>query len=287
MSAQSSENPPRLSLPRRLVRIFFRTVLTVLLILLIVVLLVQMPFVQDFARGKAEHYLSRKLRTRVRIGNLNIAFFHSVTLKGVYFEDRRHDTLLSAGLIDVRLRMLGLLHNRLDIDAITLQDLTARILRQGSDSVFNYQFIVDAFAGKSSAKKVTTGGKPMEISLGRLNLDRIRLVYRDTLTRNDASIYIGHGRTIVHSMDPDHIRFALSELDLENTALTYRNSAHPLYTAFDFRKLIAGGLDLDLPGMRLKSSQLRLDSAGFVLDNGRASRHRAGTIFVRASSAGY
>ena len=276
MSAPSSENPPRRSLFRRVVRVVFRTVLTIFLILLIVVLLVQLPVVQDYARGKAEHYLSRKLRTRVRIGHLDIAFFHSVTLKGVYIEDRRQDTLLSAGLIDIRLQMLGLLHNRLAIDAITLQDLTARIIRRGSDSVFNYQFIIDAFAGKSAAKKDTIGGKPMDIRLGRLDLDRIRLVYRDTVTGQEATASIGHDRTIVGRLDPDHLRFALSEMDLENTSLAYRGSASALYTAIDFRRLAVGGLDLDLRHIRLTSSRLRLDTAGFVLDNGHSRRQRAG-----------
>ncbi|HEV9036627.1 MAG TPA: AsmA family protein, partial [Puia sp.] len=201
MSAPASANPPHSSLPRRLARILLRTVLIIVVIVLVLILLVQMPFVQDFARGKAERYLSRKLKTRVRIGHLNIAFFNSVTLKGVYMEDRRQDTLLSAGLIDVRLQMLGLLHNRLNIDAITLQDLTAKVLRGGHDTVFNYQFIVDAFAPTPAAKPDTTGGEPMAIRLRRLNLDRIRLVYRDTVTGTNATVYIGHDKTIVDSMD--------------------------------------------------------------------------------------
>src|ERR1700722_14066429 len=153
MRAPASDRPPRRSLSRRLVRIFLKTLLTIFIVLLLVFFLIQTPFVQDFARAKAEKYLSRKLKTRVRIGHLDISFFRSITLKDVYVEDLRHDTLLSAGLIDVRLRMLGLLHNNLDIKEIHLSDLTANILRQNSDTVFNYQFIIDAFAGKPSPKR--------------------------------------------------------------------------------------------------------------------------------------
>src|ERR1700756_1852197 len=120
MNAPPSEHPPRRSLARRLVRIFLRTLLTIFIILLLVFFLIQTPFVQDLARARAEKYLSRKLNTRVRVGHLDITFFRSVTLKYVYIEDRRRDTLLSAGLIDIRLRMLGLLHNDLDIKQIHL-----------------------------------------------------------------------------------------------------------------------------------------------------------------------
>src|ERR1700729_2740137 len=152
MRAPASEHPPRRSLSRRLVRIFLRTLLTIFIILLLVFFLIQTPFVQDYARAKAEKYLSRKLKTRVNIGHLDITFFRSLTLKDVYIEDLHHDTLLSAGLIDVRLRMLGLLHNNLDIKEIHLSDLTAKVLRQNADTVFNYQFIIDAFAGGASSK---------------------------------------------------------------------------------------------------------------------------------------
>ena len=276
MSAPSSGNPPRISLARRLVRIVFRTALTILLILLIVILLVQMPFVQDFARGKAEHYLSRKLRTRVRIGHLNIAFFNAVTLKGVYIEDRRQDTLFSAGLIDVRLRMLGLLHHRLDIDDLTLRDLTAKVLREGKDTVFNYQFIVDAFASKPSAAPDTTGSTPLAIRLRRLDLDRIRLVYEDTVTGNSATAFIGHNRTIIDSLDLNHLRFLIPEMEWGNTTLAYRSGTTALYTSLDLRRLTLGGTDLDLARMMLKSRQLRLDSAGLVYDNGKAPRQRTG-----------
>ena len=102
MRAQPSEHPPRRSLSRRLVRIFLRTLLTLFIILLLVFLLIQTPVVQDLARAKAEKYLSRKFKTRVRVGHLDITFFRSITLRDVYIEDLRHDTLLSAGLIDVR-----------------------------------------------------------------------------------------------------------------------------------------------------------------------------------------
>src|SRR5579863_3870899 len=98
---------PKRSLPRRLLRILGRTLLTIFLILLILFFLIQTPFVQDIVRGKAEKYLSRKLKTQVRIGGLAVGLFHSVKLTNVYLEDRQRDTLLSAGLIDVQVRMLA------------------------------------------------------------------------------------------------------------------------------------------------------------------------------------
>ena len=131
-------------------------------------------------------------------------------------EDRRQDTLLSAGLIDVRVRMLALLHHHLDIGLVHLVDVTAKISRELPDTAFNFQFIVDAFAGTPSTKPDTTTGTPMKIDLKELQLDRIRFVYRDTVTGNDVAVWIGHSVTHIGSIDLDHLRFDIPNFEMEN-----------------------------------------------------------------------
>ena len=207
---------PKRSLIRRLARIFGRTLLAVFLIILILFFLIQTPFIQNIIRGKAEIYLSRKLRTKVRIGGLDISFFRSVTLRNVYIEDLRRDTLLSAGLIHVQVRMLGLLHHQLDIGQVHLEDLTAKIRRQLPDTAFNFQFIADAFAGSPAAKSDTAASTPMKVDLKELLLDRVRFVYQDTVTGNDVVLSIGHSVTHTGLIDLDHLRFDVPDFDVED-----------------------------------------------------------------------
>ncbi|HTI89776.1 MAG TPA: translocation/assembly module TamB domain-containing protein [Puia sp.] len=199
---------------KRLVRIFLRTLLTIFIILVLVLLLIQTPFVQNFARAKAETYLSRKLNTAVRIGGLRINFLHSVTLKDVYIADRQKDTLLSAGLIDVNLYVLGLLHNNLDIKKVQLGDLTVKIKRELPDTAFNFQFIIDAFVGSPSVTPDTTKSTPMRMALRDLVLDRVRMVYRDTVTGNDMEVYIGHNETKMDELDPTNGRYGVPSIVL-------------------------------------------------------------------------
>ena len=61
---KSRQVGPKRSLLRRLVRIVGRVLLTILVIVLILFFLIQTPFVQNMVQGKAEVYLSRKLKTR-------------------------------------------------------------------------------------------------------------------------------------------------------------------------------------------------------------------------------
>lgn len=221
MGTHQSASPPRRSLPRRLVRIFLRTLLTIFIILLLVIFLVQTPFVQNFARAKAETYLSRKLNTAVRIGGLRINFLHSVTLKDIYIADRKKDTLLSAGLIDVNLYVLGLLHNSLDIKKVELGDLTIKVKRELPDTAFNFQFIIDAFIGApSTSKPDTTASTPMKMALHDLVMDRIRMVYKDTVTGNDVEVFIGHNETRMNELDPTAGRYGVSDLALSGLRAT-------------------------------------------------------------------
>jgi translocation and assembly module TamB len=277
MSAQPSANSPRRSWPHRLLRIFLKTLLTLFIILLLVFVLIQTPFVQNYARSKAESYLSRKLNVPVRIGHLDITFFRSVTLRDVYIPDRNRDTLLSAGLISVRLRMLALLHNDLSIDEIRLKDLTANILRRSpTDTTFNYQFIIDAFTGKPTTPPDTSKSKPLHIGINTLLLDNIRFVYADTLTGNTAIMAIGHSRTALQTLDLEKQLYNITRTSFENTAFLYRNSKTAMSTDGRFTNLSAGNLMLDLDKLIFHSQNLQLDSADYSFDDNTKRRQKKG-----------
>jgi hypothetical protein len=188
--------------------------LSIIILLIIVIVLIQTPYVQNIAKGKAEKYLSRKLKTRVNIGHLSVVFFRSVELKNIYIEDRQKDTLLSAGLLRVDLRMWGLLHNDIDIRDLQVRDLTAKVKRQLPDTAFNFQFIADAFSGGPSPEPEKTASKPMKMELDKLVLDRIRLLYKDTVTGNDMEVWIGHSETDMKEFDPIHLRFNVTKFQL-------------------------------------------------------------------------
>lgn len=277
MRARSPEHPVRRPLVRRLVRIFLKALLTIFIILLLVFLLIQTPWVQDIVRSKAEKYLARKLKTKVKVGHLDIEFFHSITLKDVYIEDLRHDTLVSAGLIDVHLRMLGLLHNNLDINEIHLSDLTAKVLRPSPDTVFNFQFIVDAFAGKAPATPDTAKGKPMVMTIRAVRLDNIRLVYADSLTGNLAVAGIGHSVTEMDGpLDLDSMRFKIARLSLEHSSMAFHSTPGAMATSARVGSLQTSGLALDLNKLIIHAKTLALDSTDYALDNTKEPRQKKG-----------
>lgn len=276
---------PKRSFFRRLVRVLLRSLLTIFIILLIIFFLIQTPFIQNIVRGKVETYLSRKLKTPVRIGDLSIVFFRRVTLKDVYIEDRQRDTLLSAGLIDVQLRMLGLLHHDLDIEKIGLGNVTVKIGRQLPDTAFNFQYIVDAFSGPPSAKPDTSSGQPMRIGLKELVLDRIRFVYRDTVTGNNMDVWVGHSLAHLDGLDLEHLRFGIPQLEMEGVWARIRQGqslgAAPSAStdiALDLGKLVANVQTLDLEKEIVQLKDFQLDSTSTAVRLGKTPKGaRSGT----------
>ncbi|HEY6902096.1 MAG TPA: hypothetical protein VI233_15675, partial [Puia sp.] len=320
MRVRKSENPPRRSLPRRLVRIALRTLLTIFIILLIVLLLIQTPFVQNYARARAETYLSRKLNTAVRIGGLRINFLHSVTLKNIYIEDRKKDTLLSAGLIDVNLYVLGLLHNNLDINRVELGDITVKLKRELPDTAFNFQFIVDAFVGPPSGAPDTSHSTPMKMALHDLVMDRIRMVYKDTVTGNDVEVFIGHNETKMDELDPVAGRYGapsvvlrgvrgrvyqgkplvsaadgsgemglqlkLGRINIDSSSIDYRNTAARLSTTVQLGSLSADVQKVDLDKMVFRVKEAKLDSSAVTFDNDSLPHQKKGMDYAHMNLRG-
>ncbi|HTR31080.1 MAG TPA: translocation/assembly module TamB domain-containing protein [Puia sp.] len=276
---------PERSLPRRLLRILGRTLLTIVIILLIVFFLIQTPFVQNIVREKAVIYLSRKLKTRVRIGGLSVGLFHSVKLTDVYLEDRQSDTLLSAGLIDVRVRMLALLHNHLDIGDVHLKDVTAKIRRGLPDSAFNFQFIVDAFAGPVSPLAAKPAGRPMKIDMKELDLDNVRFVYRDTVTSNNIAVLVGHSITQVDRIDLDRQRFDVKAIEMDKFAAHIVQGGRVVTDTRLGRLLTAGGR-LDLNRHVFEAKTIQIDSTGLAYDDNTQKRQQAGMDYAHLGVSG-
>src|SRR5450432_2495282 len=126
---------------RRIFRITITTFLVILGILLLIIVLIQTGPVQNYGRHKMEAFLENKLHTKVRIGNLNIGFPSRIILKNIYLEDRRRDTLIAGGKIEVDISMMRLLSSELRINQLELDNITLKVKRQLPDSVFNFQFI--------------------------------------------------------------------------------------------------------------------------------------------------
>lgn len=123
-------------------------VLLALLVLLTV--LVQLPPVQNRLASLLVESLSDRTGTRISIERIGIRFPKTISLDGVFLEDARGDTLVYAGKIRLNLRMLALLNNKIHVNSLTLETATIQLTRLEPDSLFNYEFLLQALAHDQS-----------------------------------------------------------------------------------------------------------------------------------------
>jgi hypothetical protein len=199
-------------------RIALKTILwiiaSVIFLVLLVVILIQVPAVQNFAKDKAVAFLQNKIHTKVKIGHISLGLPKLLVLDDVYFEDQKRDTLIAGDKLKVDISMLQLLHNKVEVNEINLQGITAKISR-GKDSVFNFDYIMKAFAGEQKKEvKPTDTTSTMKFSMDKIILDRINISYKDLTTGNDVKFILGHFDTRIKDFDLDKMKFTIPKINL-------------------------------------------------------------------------
>lgn len=183
---------------------------------LLVVILLQIPAVQNFAKDKAVAYLEGKIKTDVSIGRIEIGLPKKVILEDFYFEDQQKDTLLAGHKLAVDISLFKLLSNEVEINSVALEGITANISRN-KDSVFNFDYIIDAFASKEPK---TEESEPMKISVNKIALDNIRLKFDDAISKNNVKVKLAHFDTRFNNFDLDGMDFDIPRINLDGLKLT-------------------------------------------------------------------
>ena len=203
-------------------RIVAKTILFIILFLLVILLLIQTGPVQNILRVKAVAYLQKKLKTKVEVGKVYVGLPKNIILENVYIEDRQKDTLLSGSKIEVNLDLIKLIfQNQMDIRSITLDNITAKVKRQLPDTAFNFQFVVDAFTTKDTTIIADTSS--YFISIPSVVLNKIRIIYKDTITGTDAEAWLEHLDSRIDKMDYEHFYFDVPNTNIKGlTARIYQ-----------------------------------------------------------------
>ena len=93
---------------------------------------------QNWLARQVTKKLSRDLQSRISIKHVEIGFFNYLNLQGVLVEDQKRDTLLAAGLVQVRITDWFFFKDKADLKHIGLENAVIKLQR--TDSVWNYTF---------------------------------------------------------------------------------------------------------------------------------------------------
>src|SRR5450432_347031 len=97
------------------------------------------PVFQTKVAARVTQWLSKKVQAEVKIGSVNISFFHHIQLNDILVRDRQSDTLLAATQADVAIGWLDVFKSHYHINAITLDESQIYLHRLPDSDNFNYQ----------------------------------------------------------------------------------------------------------------------------------------------------
>ena len=165
---------------------------------------------KNFIKNKLQSYLQRKLKTKIVIGSLDYSLPKWIELKNIYLEDEKKDTLLFGEQVAVDIDMLKLISANIYIRKVSFKNIFANISRLENDSVFNYQFVMNAFSGAKKTTAASADTAALNITLKKLLLNNIRLKFTDKYSGNEFTTGIKSLEANLSKFQPDRMQFDLN-----------------------------------------------------------------------------
>ena len=102
--------PQKRSFVRRVGRVIKWAIWTILILLILTTLFLRIPFVQNWVIDKSTAFLSKELKTTVKIENFSFDFFDELSIKNLYIGNQNapNDTLINIGLLRADINYLDL-----------------------------------------------------------------------------------------------------------------------------------------------------------------------------------
>ena len=179
---------------KRVWKIARYTLLSLLLLLVLLWLAIQTSPVQNFLARQVTSRLSKDLQTTIRIKKVNFGLFNKMLLEGTLVQDRKKDTLLYAGVAEVRITDWFFFKDKVELQYIGLKD--AQINFQRTDSIWNYQFLADYFSGPKKKKSSNT----IEYNFKTVDLENVAFVMKDGWRGENQILRVG-----ALKMDPQDV----------------------------------------------------------------------------------
>ncbi|MFZ1785389.1 MAG: translocation/assembly module TamB domain-containing protein [Ferruginibacter sp.] len=212
---------------------------------------IHMNPVQNWLVKKASQILSNELNTKVEVKHIDLSLFNKLLIEGVLIEDRKKDTLLYAGSLKLNITDWFFFKDRPVLKYVGLSDAVINMNR--TDSVWNYQFLIDYF---STPEKKTSNKKSIQIDLKILDLNNIIFNKVDRWTGQDLTGRVKKLYVTAEDLDLTKKLIAIKQIDMED----------PVFAINDYSgNKPASNSNVKLPVRITDPDQLKWNVAGWQL----------------------
>lgn len=243
---------------RIILKSFMYLAIVILLLTTTLLLLAQTSSFQTWLGQKATAYLSEELKTKLSIEKVEIHFFKSAELNGVFVQDQHNDTLLSGGKILVDLNNFDFRNQKINIKNITLSNTTAKLGIEKNDSVMNFQFIVDYFDSGPTKKDTTKKG--WDVALNDVTLENINFQFKNNNKNTELSETINFNNIRANNLWG---KFSQIKVDEDTVSIVLTNLRLNEQSGFVLTNLSS---TLKLSEKELKSDYLEIVTPGTVVE---------------------
>ena len=215
-----AEAKPSRSLGRKILRITLIVLASLIVLVAAAIYALTLPSVQQRLTRQAQSFLQEKLHTRVEIGSIQLRFPYYISLEKFLLEDQQGDTLARVGSLVIDMGMWKLLDQTLELQKITLED--ASIYLQKKDSIFNFDFVVQAFAADTTeAAPADTTASPwkIQLDLAVLQLKNVDFLLQDEDAESITQAKIGTAKTVIEKADLENMNFELGGFTLADSEI--------------------------------------------------------------------
>jgi hypothetical protein len=242
--------------------------LGILVLILALWILIQTTFFQNFIIHKVAHRLSKDLNTTVTIKKIDLELFDKMSMQGLLVLDRKKDTLLYAGAANVNITDWFFFKKNITLNYIGLTDALVNLNR--TDSVWNYQFLIDYFSG-SQKKKSDTSSTTINLGLKVLNLKNMRIWQKDEWRGENILFSISKLNIHTDEFDINNRVIRINQIQLENPEFSlydYTGNA-PQNTSIAPDTLVTKikGFRWNPDGWRLSANQLSIKNGLVAIES--------------------
>ena len=248
---------------RKTGKIFFWVILGLLFLPMLLSALLSIPAVQNFAVDRLTAFASRKLKTEVSIGHIDVAYTGHLHVDDFYVEDYQQDTLLYVSHLKGFLPGLGLSEGGLRF-AHGHIDGGKLYLRETAEGEMNIKQVVNAFSDPNREKK---GRFRLEIE--DASIRGMELVIEQQEHRNP-SYGVDYGNMRIHNIGAEVNHFGIDGhvIAMDIDKLRFREESGFVLDELSGQfALSTGCLGFENARLRTPQSDLRIASLSIVGDS--------------------
>ncbi len=166
--------------------------------------------VQNYLAKRVTETLSQNLHTKVSVEHVDFSLFNKMLIEGMLVEDKKHDTLLYAGTAKVNITDWFFLKDKATLKYLGLKDAVINLNR--TDSVWNYQFLVDYFSTPKNPDAKPK--KQIQVDFKILEIEQLRFNKQDKWVGQDLNVAVQK-----LDVDVDVIDFSKNIISLNSVSL--------------------------------------------------------------------